>query len=378
MRNSGIKNITHGEDGKPWTNMTVKGRVSLGENPDENKQGNYPTKVNHFIIRMKEVMDRDIEWVKNSKIMKLYNDDAEPTELPVTLVSDNIDEVLFSQLQYWRKDQSGNGFRYCYGDGEEAMRWDDEKQRHVKFADPDDSTVDGECPCPYYTEESKCKSRGHLYFQLLYPDREQQVDIGGLFAYQTSSAKIIRKLQGSIKTIKEMLAPPGEPWQNASIKGVRLKMKVDQFKHRFRDNNDELRTGMVSYPYLTLPMEGIEGEPRREIREKYDTSKNRSQTKRLSLDADNPDVDDKPSNGLSDNDDDDHTNDSGESSTEGGFEDEFDDLDDDFDDDIDDDTDDETDDNDDDDEDGNDDDLDDIDDEMDDEDEWDELDDLLE
>lgn len=263
MRKSGIVGMTHDEDGEIMANRNVVGRVALGKPAEDGR--NYPTKINYFLLKQKKLVDGDIEWPASEELMELFDpEEQKPTSIPVMLVSDDPDEILFSQLQYWRKGEAGDGFRFCYGDGREAMRWSDEKQRHVKFADPDNPDLDGECPCPYYTEEGKCDSRGYLYFQVLTPDSGDPVEVGGVFSYQTSSAKIIRKLQGSIQTLKKMLANPNEPWQDAEIKGRRLMMKISYMSHNYRDNSGELRRGIVAYPYLTLPVEDSEN-PRAEL-----------------------------------------------------------------------------------------------------------------
>lgn len=253
MRNSGIVGITHEEDGAPMHNKSIVGRVALGKPAEDGR--NYPTKIDYFAIKTKKMVDGDIEWPQSDGLMKMFDpDDHEPVEIPIMFVSDDPDEILFSQLQYWRQGEAGDGFLYCFGDGREAMRWNDEEERRIKYADPDDSDTPGECTCEFYTEEGKCDSRGYLHFQLLKPNGEP-VEVGGLFSYQTTSAKIIRKLQGSIKTLKELLARPGQDWREAEIKGRRLVMKIDYMAHHYRDSSNDLRRGIVAYPYITLPID---------------------------------------------------------------------------------------------------------------------------
>lgn len=223
-----IKGVTHNEDGSIREKLPIVGKVAIGEAPDDNR--NYPVPLDHFKITKRREIGNDVKWVQDDELMEEFDSNMEPKEVPVILLSNSIEQNFRTSLQWWKADHL-----HCYGDGELAHRWDDEKEERFEM----------DCPCDKL-EEGLCKPSGQLRFSIL----SEEAQIGGTYAFYTTSEQTIRQIYTNLKAIKNYTSTPQCP--NGRLRGLPLRLKLNPGETKFNDQKGETRETIHYFPYLSF------------------------------------------------------------------------------------------------------------------------------
>jgi len=145
------------------------GKIRLGIKKVSAKTGKeYPSETNYFVCP--------------SEIKKFYGD--EPKELNISFPM-NDPEVIFPQCYKWYG--SGAGLK-CRGDGETALRLNEDTQE----------MEERECPCELL-ESGKCQQRASLIFMM------PEIKIGGVYQIDLSSYHSIVDINSGIDYARALL-----------------------------------------------------------------------------------------------------------------------------------------------------------------------------
>lgn len=127
-----------------------------------------PRETPHFIVPL--------------EVAKVYGD--APTELDIMIPVNDLDIVFPQSYEMYG---SGRGLK-CNGDGEQALRFDEESK----------SMIEVPCPCEFL-EKKKCSQRAHLSFIL------PKVSVGGVYTFTTTSFHSIVDINSSLDYITSLI-----------------------------------------------------------------------------------------------------------------------------------------------------------------------------
>lgn len=226
--------MTHDDKGDVKKKLPIIGKVSIGEAPDDDRP--YPKPLDHFVLKQRKEIGNDVKWVQDDELMRQFDEQLEPSELPVTMFSNTVEENLRSSLQWWKSDHL-----HCYGNGETGNRWDDSKEERYEM----------DCTCEKF-DEGLCKPNGQLRFSIL----SEEAQIGGAYAFYTTSSQTIRQLYTNLKSIKKYTATENCP--NGRLRGLPLRLKLNPSETKFKDNKGKTRKTVHYFPYLSFHPSDLE------------------------------------------------------------------------------------------------------------------------
>lgn len=160
------------------------------------KNGNRPMRLEHFLV-VDRIKDSDNNWRPIPEVHAAL-DDERPTEVPITLMSDNIQENFAMFRSFFLKGTLMCGSQYGQST---ALR----RARDGKMVEPYE--VDCSSSCPYWQSEDKqaqCDISATLYFKL-YKSLPRSNEFGvcrmkGTYAqrYMVGSLNIIHNMTNGI------------------------------------------------------------------------------------------------------------------------------------------------------------------------------------
>lgn len=184
------------------------GKIRLGYKTDKGR----PVETPYFIVP--------------DEVKRCYGD--EPTMLDVLLPVEQ-EEVMFPQA-YEMYGQSRGLF--CTGDGETAMRFNDDTR----------TMVDRECPCEYL-EQNKCKKRGHLMVML------PRVSVGQVYQIDTSSYNSIVDINSGIDYIRALIG-------RVAMVPMKLLREATETHYDRKDKDGEVKRVKQTHYTMKLVFDG--------------------------------------------------------------------------------------------------------------------------
>jgi hypothetical protein len=223
-----ILGVTHDEHGEVINRLPVILKVSIGEPPANEKD--HPKKLDHFQIKRKHLVGKDIKWEPDADIMRAYP--SRPTELGIILLDDDPEAVFRTSFAWWTATECK-----CHGELVQiGDRWKMQATRRTKQhpdgepwpgnyvykGGPKDGQPYEQCGdgCPDY-ELGDCKPSGDLYFIL-----EKFPIFGGVVKIHTSSYQ-------SIKNISSFLNQVYGTFKR--LRGMKAKLKMGPEKISYGD-----------------------------------------------------------------------------------------------------------------------------------------------
>lgn len=171
--------------------LAERGKIKIGEKGKmiRSKNGTEfqpPKKLDHFRVTTLE-RDADDNFRTDEQIHKMLGG-PEPREIPVMLLFDNI-ERNFSTRYVCYKGKT----RWCYGDGENAIRITDDKENIASVP----------CPCERlamdYKSNPRCKIAGVLSVVIRGAE-----SVGGVWKLRTTSWNTCQSIMSSLALIQQI------------------------------------------------------------------------------------------------------------------------------------------------------------------------------
>lgn len=212
-----IGNIKMGFKGEPRKKKHGKGTYRL------------PQKLDHFMVTTMERDEKTDDWIVNEEFMEQVGE--KPTSLPVFVPYDHIDLIFPREYAWW----SGSR-RHCQGNGEFALRTENEGDKPVQM----------KCPCDKLDNE--CKPRGILNVIL-----EGSGRIGGVHQLRTTSHNTIRNIVSSLSLIKSLTGGP--------LAGIPLTLTIQPMRVHPKGQKNMITIYVAGLEYranLTLPESEME------------------------------------------------------------------------------------------------------------------------
>lgn len=189
--------------------LAEAGKIKIGKKGKEitsarGKKYCPPVKLDHFLVTTTQ-KGPDENFILDERVMSAllkkrkdggYADDKDGKvrEIPILLLSDEIDDVFPTSYAKW----SGQN-KYCEGDGEKATRYEIKKNEQG-FYERTGEQKDVDCPCAFLMgEKPSCLACGTLHCSINVPGI---ATFGSVYLYRTKSVISIKEMLGSLFDLK--------------------------------------------------------------------------------------------------------------------------------------------------------------------------------
>ena len=192
--------------------LPVIGKLRLGIQQHAGNGHSHPVDLDHFRCSS--------PWPNiTQRFQEVYGDT--PTAVEIVLMSENIDEILANNLEWWAKT------RKCRGNGHTATRmWKDVPPELQQTLPPPDSPFTKvDIPCPCILKRTACGLKGR--FKCMLPE----IHPAAAFLVSTGSIINIREIRGILRSYKEIFGRISRIRFTLSRRPVRLQYQDQVYVH---------------------------------------------------------------------------------------------------------------------------------------------------